>query len=183
MRTAARSWHHRRGQSGQSLIEVIIAILIMGGMFGVVATALITVVRAGTTNENIQLADAAVVSYGEILQTQVPYYPCSTPPSPWSTFREAYYFASDPFMTLSSNPATALWRRPSNVGVTVTAVKSYDAATGGWAGGCISPDPGVQLISYRVFVCKNPVPDQDLAKCDSPVFRDAEIVKRKQGPS
>lgn len=169
-----------RGQSGQSLIEVIVAIVLMSSVFTVIAAALLTVVFSTATNENKQIADAAIVSYGEILQTQVPYYACPTPPSPYSSFADAYYFASDPLMTSSNSATTPLWRRPNNVQVEVVAVKSFNTATEGWASGCLNPDPGIQLVQYRVTVCKAGTPGPS---CESPTVRTAEVVKRKEGPS
>lgn len=178
-----------RGQTGQSLIEVIIAILLMGSIFGVVAGGLLTVIRTGTANENLQTIDAALVSYGEILQSQVDYISCD---APVSLINEAYFFAADnPAVTTGSNSPTATqWRRPQNVLVQVLSVRSFNPITETWANGCLTPDGGSQLIRYRVTVCRNDVRtieaqgllDPFLA-CESAVARTAEVIKRKSGPS
>ena len=174
-----------RGQSGQSLIEVIVAMLLMGSMFGVVGAAIVVTVRGSTVNENQQLASSALVTYGEILQTQVGYFECPTPPAPYSSFSDAYYFATEPFLSGASlgNAAETRWRRPSNVLVSVLSVRSFNPTNDQWASGCASPDSGAQLIRYQVMVCKNVPPDQNPALCQSPSVRTGEIVKRKAGPS
>ncbi len=174
-----------RGQRGQSLVEVIVAMLLMGGLFAVVGAGILVAVRGGTVNENQQLASSALVTYGEILQTQVDYFECPTAPAPYSSFTDAYYFASEPFLSGASlgNAAETRWRRPSNVLVSVLAVRSFNPADDTWAGGCASPDSGAQLIRYQVMVCKNVPLNQDPNLCESPSVRTGEIVKRKSGPS
>lgn len=170
-----------RGQAGQSLIEVIIAVLLMGSVFGVVAGALFTTARMTTANENLQLANAAIVSYGQILQSQVPYSPCPTPPLGQPNYESGYYLASETFI---GNPP--LWRRPANVIVSVTSVRTFDVLTGTWGSNCnvgTVRDSGVQIVRYRVVVCKNTNHGQDEAQCQQPVARTGEIVKRRPGPS
>ena len=166
----ASSARFRRGQSGQSLAEAIIAMLLIGSIFLILAGALFTVIKVTTTNKNLQSIDTGLITYGEILQTQVPYENCSTSNPTASN----YQLNSQDFITGGASPPTK-WRLPYTDGASmvteVTGVESWNTATqafedrGASLNKCISPDPGVQRVSYKITF--------------GGVSRTGQVVKRK----
>jgi type II secretory pathway pseudopilin PulG len=147
----------RRGQSGQSLIEVIIAMLLLGGIFVILAGGLLTITRGTETNEKVQAIDTALVTYGEILQTQVRYVSCndatngntSNPTVPAYATTQANLYQQQNNMNYSTNtvdhngaeeyiagagdPAgSTKWRRPANVETDVVSVKYWEPVTKTW---------------------------------------------------
>jgi hypothetical protein len=156
-------------------MEVIIAIVLLGGVFLILAGALVTVARGTETNEKVQSIDTALITYGEILQTAVPYSACTANNVPLA---DTYFFAADPFMT-GSNSVSPLWRRPNNVIVEVVSVGSWNATTKAWGTSCIFPDSGAQKVKYRVTACSS----VGTSPCTNPTVRTGEVVKRKAGPS
>lgn len=165
----------RRSQSGQSLVEVFIAMALLAGVFLVLAGGLFTVIKATDTNKRVQNIDTSLVTYGEILQTQIDYVACPGSPSSVADF---YYFASDPLITGSNTPSDK-WRKPNNIIVEVLSVSSWNQATQSWSAGCLAPDSGVQKVKYQVTGCSSAT----VSPCDAPTVRTGEIVKRKSGPS
>jgi hypothetical protein len=147
---------------------------LLAGVFLVLAGALFTVIKATDTNKRIQNIDTSLVTYGEILQTQVPYSPCVSGPS----VADIYYVASDPLITGSNTPSEK-WRKPNNIIVEVLSVSSWNQATQSWSAGCLPPDSGVQKVKYQVTGCSSAT----VSPCDAPTVRTGEIVKRKSGPS
>ncbi len=170
-----------RGQSGQSLIEVIIAILLLGSVFLVLVGGLLTITKATKTNERTQGIDAALVTYGEILQTQVPYSNCV------SGVASTYQASAEGFITGGGAPgASSSWRRSNYMVTEVVGVESWNEATGEFQDrgaalqSCANPDTGAQRITYRVTQC----PDAAAVyPCTGSPVRDGQIVKRKPGPS
>lgn len=178
-----RDAHRQRGQSGNSLIEVIIAILLLAGIFVILAGAVLTVVKSTATNERVQGIDAALVTYGEILQTQVPYSDCNSSIS--STYQAA---AEDPtIITGGGEPGgSESWRRNNFMVTEVIGVESWNPDTGQFEDRaaalykCVSPDSGAQRVTYKVTQC----PDAAAVyPCAGSPVREGQIVKRKQGPS
>lgn len=173
-----------RGQAGQSLIEVVIAVVLIGLVFLAVAAGMLTVMRGNERNEDVQATNAALVTYGEILQTQVAYKAC--PANLADDYQIGYVNASNVFVKgaaqyyTSGNGPTDLWRRPANIAVGVVSVKSWNPTTQAWNGSCAGPDSGVQLIKYRVAACPGASEDPS---CAGGSIRYGEVVKRKAGPS
>ena len=165
-----------RGQAGQSLIEVIIAITLLASVFFMISVGLLTVTRGTKTNKNVQAIDSALVAYGEILQTQVTYFPC--PGS--GTMVDDYFLAAEAFR-FGGNGVTTLWRKPTNIAVSVISVKSWNPVTQTWNTGCPAPDTGAQRLTYRVTKC--PGTAEAVPGCANGVNRTAEVVVRKKGPS
>ncbi|GEM_PF-1921574 len=153
-----------RGQSGQSLVEAIISMLLIGSIFLVLAGALFTVIKVTTTNKNLQAIDTGLVTYGEILQTQVPYEHCSSSNSINNLGLETgqgtasnYQANAEPFI----GAGTTQWRRPRGAGnvemvTELTGLESWNPTAGTFEdrGGliykCLTPDSGVQRVSYKI---------------------------------
>ncbi len=164
VRSCVRSARLRRGQSGQSLVEAIIAMLLVGSIFLILAGALFTVIKVTTSNKNLQAIDTGLISYGEILQTQVPYENCSASnsinslgvpsgqrtASQYQSYAENYIILPTPSLTATG------WQRASGMVTEVTGLESWNTATlafedrGDAVEKCISPDSGVQRVSYKV---------------------------------
>ena len=169
-RSCLSSARLRRGQSGQSLVEAIIAMLLVGSIFLILAGALFTVIKVTTSNKNLQSIDTGLLTYGEILQTQVPYENCSTSTQTAST----YQLNAEDFITGGASPPTK-WRRPYTDGASmvteVIGLESWNTTTGAFEDrglsiyGCVSPDSGVQRVSYKITF--------------GGVSRTGQVVKRK----
>ena len=142
-----------------------------------------TVIRGTQTNERTQAIDTALVTYGEILQTQVPYdtaLEVSSTPS-------VYQAGAESFITGGGAPGSVgSWRRPNYMVTEVIGVESWNPTTGQFEDRvsalykCVSPDSGAQRVTYRVTACvrrvdATPVPE---TPCET-----GQIVKRKPGPS
>ena len=179
----------RRGdQRGVSLIEMLAAVVLAGFAFLAVIGGLLTVTRTTGLNEKLQAIDTGLVSYGEILQTQVGYLPC---PIGFSgnitddyqigyTGPSGYVPGANGFIDGGNGTNVVNWRRPDNIAVRVVSVRSWNDSTQAWNGGCTAPDTGVQLVRYQVTAC--PEPSQNAA-CPGGKQRFAEVVKRKSGPT
>ena len=169
-RSCAIGARPRRGQSGQSLVEVIIAMLLIGSIFLILAGALFTVIKVTTSNKNLQAIDTGLITYGEILQTQVPYENCSS-----STQTASIYQSNAEAFITGGGAEPTKWRLPYTDGasmVTVlTGVESWNTTTGAFEDRgnsfykCVSPDSGVQRVSYTITF--------------GGVSRTGQVVKRK----
>ncbi len=178
-RSCAGSARFRRGQSGQSLVEAILAMVLVGSIFLILAGALFTVIKVTTSNKNLQAIDTGLLSYGEILQTQVPYENCSASNSINSNLVETgqgtasnYQANAETYIILPTSSLTATgWQRPSGMVPELTGLESWNSTTGAFEdrGGsfykCLSPDSGVQRVSYKITF--------------GGVSRTGQVVKRK----
>ena len=165
-----------RGQGGQSLIELLVAIVLIGIIFVAIVSAIFTVLRSTATNKRIQAIDTALVSYGEIVRdrTLVPYSACTaTGASGSATVAAAYETAAaQPGATSTAGVAGATdrWRKPDGMIVTVTGVDAWNLSTAKFATtGCAVPDGGAQRVSYTITLQN--------------VTRSGQTVKRVPGPS
>ena len=166
----ASSARFRRGQSGQSLVEAIIAMLLVGSIFLILAGALFTVIKVTTTNKNLQAIDTGLMTYGEILQTQVPYENCSS-----STQTASIYQSNAEAFITGGGAEPTKWRLPYTDGASMvtelTGLESWNTTTGAFEDRgasfykCVSPDSGVQRVSYRITF--------------GGVSRTGQVVKRK----
>ena len=180
-RSCAIGARPRRGQSGQSLVEVIIAMLLIGSIFLILAGALFTVIKVTTSNKNLQAIDTGLITYGEILQTQVPYENCSASNSINSNGLATgqgtgsnYQLNANAFITGGGAEPTK-WRLPYTDGasmvVELTGLESWNTTTGAFEDRglsfykCVSPDSGVQRVSYTITF--------------GGVSRTGQVVKRK----
>ena len=175
----ASSARFRRGQSGQSLVEAIIAMVLIGSIFLILAGALFTVIKVTTTNKNLQAIDTGLISYGEILQTQVPYENCSASNSINSLGVESgertasrYQAYAEGYIILPTSSLTATgWQRASGMEREVTGLESWNTATqafedrGTSIEKCLNPDTGIQRVSYKITF--------------EGVSRAGQVVKRK----
>ena len=165
-RSCATGARFRRGQSGQSLVEVIIAMVLVGSIFLILAGALFTVIKVTTSNKNLQSIDTGLITYGEILQTQVPYENCSASNSINSNGVETglgtasnYQLNAEAFITGGGSQPTK-WRLPYTDGAQMvtelTGLESWNTTTGAFEDRgasfykCLSPDSGVQRVSYKI---------------------------------
>ena len=178
-RSCAGCARFRRGQSGQSLVEAIIAMLLVGSIFLILAGALFTVIKVTTSNKNLQAIDTGLLSYGEILQTQVPYENCSASNSINSNGVETgqgtasnYQANAEASIILPTvSPTATGWQRASGMVPELTGLESWNTTTGAFEdrGGsfykCLSPDSGVQRVSYKITF--------------GGVSRTGQVVKRK----
>ena len=154
----------RTGQGGLTLLEVAVAIFLLAGIFVSLAAGLLTLTRSTVANTDAQTVDAALVSYGEIVRTQVAYRPCA------AGVAAAYQTAALAGLTTTGNPgATPSWRQPDGMTVAVTTVDSWDPTARSFATGCLSPDPGAQRIGVQVDY--------------RGTTRTAQIVKRSKAPA
>jgi type II secretory pathway pseudopilin PulG len=171
-----------RGQGGQSLVELIIVILMLSTVFLVIIGGLFTINRASETNERIQTVDAALIAYGEILRTQVPYAQCAGGFEEEAVAQQ-YQTAAEAYITGNTGPgagAVEAWLRPPAMEVVITAgVDSWDLAEREFVSGCVFPDSGIQRVSYSAtFRQKNADGDWEAV-----ATREGQVVKRKAGPS
>lgn len=190
METIRSRWTDR-GQAGQSLVELIIAMLMLGTVFLVLVGGLFTVNQASETNERIQTVDAALIAYGEILRTQIPYVQCA------GGFQEgavgqAYQIAAETYITGNTGPgagAVEAWLRPPVMVVEITSgIDSWDLAERDFTSGCIVPDSGIQRVSYsatfRQPIVAGASPDpNDASQWEDVATRTGQVIKRKAGTS
>lgn len=174
-------------QRGQSLVEVLVAVLLTGTVFLAVIAGMLTVLRSTDLNKKMQAIDAGLGTYGGILQNQVAYTPCPGVGSITDNYQigydpgggQPYVLGAAQYMT-GSNEVTAQWRRPNNIAMRVVSVRRWNPTSQTWDGGCTAPDSGAQLVRYQVTAC--PMTSEDPA-CAGGKVRFGEIVKRKSGPS
>ncbi len=170
----------RRDQRGQSLVEVVIAILLLSTVMLVIAMGLFTINRATVGNERVQSVDAALAVYGEVLRSTINYRPCRPGFDP-TTATPGYM--DDTLVYLESPDAADNldgWLKPPAVIVEVEygSLQSWDPETDSFVDECSVPDTGAQQITYQVTY------DPDvLGRDGDPVTRTGQIVKRRDGPS
>lgn len=186
----ARAAGASAGQRGQSLVELLVAVLLTGTVFLAVIAGMLTVMRSTDLNKTMQSIDAGLVAYGGILQNQVAYLPCPGAPD-GTSMTDAYQIGYSPggglpyvlgaaqYMT-GSNAVTLQWRRPDKIAVKVVSVRRWNPVSQSWDSGCTAPDSGAQLVRYQVTAC--PTPSSDPA-CAGGKVRFGEVTKRKPGPS
>jgi type II secretory pathway pseudopilin PulG len=140
-----------RGQAGQSLVEVIVSIVLIGGIFLALAGGLTAINRGTATNEKIQAIDAALVAYGEILRTQVAYANCS------GSVPDTYQAGAETHIGLAAPGTSNTWYRPPDMVTEVLGVESWNLGSKAFLNrtppalsACSTPDSGVQRIEYRV---------------------------------
>ena len=155
--------------------------LLVGSIFLILAGALFTVIKVTTSNKNLQSIDTGLITYGEILQTQVPYENCSPGNSIDSNGNQTnfgtgsnYQSNADAFITGGGSEPTK-WRLPYTDGAQMVTeligLESWNSTTGAFedrgAGfyKCTSPDSGVQRVSYKITF--------------GGVSRTGQVVKRK----
>jgi hypothetical protein len=125
----------RRGQGGASLLEVMIALLLlglvaMGIIGGFLTTAQVSESITGTTG-----ADAVLSRAVERVRL-MPYAPCDAHGGPTPSDLTSRYLASDPHL-------------PSGAQVRITSVGFWDGTT--FVGSC-SHDRGAQLLTVEALV-------------------------------
>ncbi len=154
----------RRGELGLSLLEVLVGLFLLSTVLVGVSAALVTGFRSNESNEGSSKMATAVIAYGEIIRSKVPYRACS--------LSSAADYESDARGFLTDTGAageSTKWRKPDGISVSVVSVRSAAVAVGGFSPGCEIPDPGAQLVTIKVGWGAG--------------SRTAEFVKWNPGPS
>jgi Tfp pilus assembly protein PilV len=118
------------GQAGFSLLEIIIAVMLVSMVVLSLATGFLTLVRTNRMTYEQQQVDHATTNYAESLKSVV-YLPCGPSGTP--------DYGSD----------ASLWTPPPEVQVSVVDVKYWDASTGDYESTCPNGDTGAQLLTIR----------------------------------
>lgn len=145
-----------RGQAGQSLIELLIAIMLISLVFIAVTISILTMLRSTGVNRRIQAIDTALVSYGEVISDRglVPYVPCASAGATGSDAVEVAYTTSAalPAAVSTSNAAVAsdTWRKPVGMTVKVLRVDAWSLTDSKFVNECAVPDGGAQRVTYEV---------------------------------
>ena len=124
-----------RGQSGYTLIEVIIAVALRGMVVLSLATAMLTIVRTNSLNSDRQRVDAAMTSFSESVRGGA-YLPCGQDPAPTPTSYRGGY-----------DPANGDWSPPEGVEVDIVDVEYWDRAGDGFVESCPASDGGAQRLT------------------------------------
>lgn len=127
----------RRGQSGVSLIEVLVATAVMAPLVLGASTGLFTAVTASTNSRDRQQLEAALGSYGDAVKA-MPYVACGTPTS----YRSAY--AAWPQRWVP-DPGSGL----TSADLSFVTVEYWNQSSASFTGTCGS-DGGAQRITVTV---------------------------------
>jgi prepilin-type N-terminal cleavage/methylation domain-containing protein len=92
----------RRSQTGFSMLEVAVAVALLSIVLVGVAAGLVTLFRATKVNDEASATAAAVITYGEIIRSQVPYVECA----PGRSVPQAYNALSRGFLNPTSTTTT-----------------------------------------------------------------------------
>jgi len=155
MRRGGRA-QRERGERGQSLVELLVAIVLVGMVFLAITLAILTVVRSSGSNRRIQSIDTALVSYGEVIRdrTLVPYTACAAAGTSGSTTVASAYQTSAalPAAMSTSNAAVAsdTWRKPVGMVVEVVGIDAWSLSNSQFVTGCAVPDGGAQRVTYKI---------------------------------
>jgi Tfp pilus assembly protein PilV len=146
------AWSRRAGgQRGESLIEVLMTVSIVG--LGVVAivTAVGATVRLSGTSRVGTHADQLLVRYAENL-TSVPYQPCTSGTTPYTAAATSAIPSTNlPDGATTGAPGTAA-ARPDAFELSITSIGYWNAdlSPATFATTCPSVDPGSQELTLRV---------------------------------
>lgn len=135
----------RRGQSGFTLIEALLAILLISTIIVGLISGLFTAMIASSTNEDSQRIEAALVSYGASVK-RMPYdTTCAAVDGTYST---AYVAWPEPGKWAIPAGMTAIIRKPKYWRDVATGAAGGDR---GWANSCPGgKDPGAQLLTLEI---------------------------------
>jgi len=89
---AARVTAAPTGQGGASLLEVLLAVVLVGTVIIALAAGMLALIRATRTTSDQQRAQSALLSYAESLKSS-PYLPCGSNPPPSPAAYEASHDA------------------------------------------------------------------------------------------
>lgn len=128
----AREVHQAADERGESLVELLLAVAILGIAIVAILAGMATAITASDANRKQARVETLLRNYAEaITNPAVAYVECATTGS---------YPASPPGFTL-----------PPNFTLTVTQVRYWDGANPAAFGGtCGSPDRGIQHLTVRV---------------------------------
>lgn len=187
-----------QAQGGQSLVEVIVAIVLFSSVILAISAGMFTINRTTVSNERVQTVDAALVFYGEVLRGSIGYRECrpgfnpstadSSDPNPAYVADRSldpnagYMQVANSFTELASATQIEGWLRPPAVvpEVIFNGLESWNPETEEFEPGCALPDTGVQLIRYQVTYTPGAMSPP---RPGDPITREGEIVKRKGEPS
>lgn len=130
-RTHCTAPGQRVGQAGFSLLEIIIAVMLVSMVVLALATGFLTLIRTNRSTYEQQQVDHATTNYAESLKA-VQYEPCQ----PGS---------GDPDYGASPD----LWEPGAGISVAVVDVRYWNPAAGAYEPGCPPSDGGTQLLTIR----------------------------------
>lgn len=129
-----------RSQSGASLVEVLISVMLVGTVVAALAVGMLTMVGATRSTAEEQRIQSALLSFTESLKAS-PYLPCGGSPSPTAS---AY---------VSSHASTPQrWTPPAGMTASIDDVEYWhDAGTyGDYRATCPGADGGRQRLTVTV---------------------------------
>lgn len=120
-----------RGESGASLIEVLVVIAVLIPVVLAATLGLLTSARLATNTKVSQELNAAAASFGESLK-EVAYVDCAIP----SDF----------------DGAAGLWEPPADSSITIAiqTVEYWEQSSVDYVSGCSSTDEGAQRITFEL---------------------------------
>ena len=138
--------HREAAERGESLLEILLSIMIMGIAVTVILGGVGVAAKASTQDERQIHAQALLRSWGEHVQartTDATYVPCAT---------TATYGASSVW-AYTSPPPVGLEALPAGATATVTQVRYWDGGTWAAPAGCDDPapaEPGLQRLELTL---------------------------------
>ena len=137
---------HREDDSGETLLEILLSIMIIGIAVTAVLGGVGIAAKASTQDERQIHAQALLRSWGEHIQartTDVSYVPCATP---------ATYGPASAWAYTSPTPPTGLEPLPSGFGATVAAVRHWNGASPGAFAATCGAARGLQRLTLAMTV-------------------------------
>ena len=157
--------------------------MLLSTVFIAIAGGLFTVVRVTKTNEQVQKVDSALITYGEIIRTQIDYAPCA------GGFVEgavASRYADDARDRIDDATDLGRWARPPYMLTDILRVESWDPVARTFIAGCRIPDTGIQRITYSVIqrepIVEYPEPWR-ASDWKEVAVSEGQVVKRMAGRS
>jgi prepilin-type N-terminal cleavage/methylation domain-containing protein len=129
----------RRSQSGFSLVEILISLLLVGIVVLGLAAGLYTLIRTTNDTMNRQKVQLGLSNFGESLKA-APYRDCAEPDgnATVAAHQSAY------------SAWSAAWTPPSGMTAGITKVEYWDPQTRSFVGACADTDHGAQRLTMTV---------------------------------
>jgi prepilin-type N-terminal cleavage/methylation domain-containing protein len=128
------------GDGGYSLIEVLIAVMLVGTVIAALAAGMLTMINATRSTSEQQRLQAAVLSYTESLKSS-PYLRCGEAPTP-----------SPAAYTTSHNAQPGRWEPVDGMTAEINSVEYWhnSGAYGDYQSSCPAVDQGRQRLTITV---------------------------------
>jgi prepilin-type N-terminal cleavage/methylation domain-containing protein len=135
---------------GETLLELVIAIVILGVCVVAIYGGFAASVRMTTIHRNQAGAGAAVHNYAETLANFIaaPSTPPTPPPTPPATTTTGYTACATAGVNSPYRPGAVSYTAPPNFTASVIDVSYWTGSA--FAGSCPSPDKGVELVTLQV---------------------------------